>query len=221
MGYDSTNTYSYSSDRNGMINMLRMKELPKEAKGKMLFSALKLFASKGYKNTSVLEIVETAHVSKTTFYQQFSSKEALVVALCQDLIDEIAMEIKRAAMEEPRVGYKAYAAIYRYLEICFTNPAVAHFILLESVGISEEVEIVRREAMQGFADLIFIFAYQQFTDQEREEEIRIVSQAMVGAINEVVIRNVKDASRELDIEELARLLNRLVIGAFVNLSNNQ
>lgn len=201
--------------------MLRMKELPKEAKGKMFFSALKLFASKGYKNTSVLEIVETAHVSKTTFYQQFSSKEALVVALCQDLIDEIAMEIKRAAMEEPRVGYKAYAAIYRYLEICFTNPAVAHFILLESVGISEEVEIVRREAIQGFADLIFIFAYQQFTDQEREEEIRIVSQAMVGAINEVVIRNVKDASRELDIEELARLLNRLVIGAFVNLSNNQ
>lgn len=221
MGYDSTNTYSYSLDRNGMINMLRMKELPKEAKGKMFFSALKLFATKGYKNTSVLEIVETAHVSKTTFYQQFSSKEALVVALCQDLIDEIAMEIKRAAMEEPRVGYKAYAAIYRYLEICFTNPAVAHFILLESVGISEEVEIVRREAMQGFADLIFIFAYQQFTDQEREEEIRIVSQAMVGAINEVVIRNVKDASRELDIEELARLLNRLVIGAFVNLSNNQ
>lgn len=204
-----------------MMIMLQMKELPKEAKGKMFFSALKLFASKGYKNTSVLEIVESAHVSKTTFYQQFSSKEALVVALCQDLIDEIAMEIKRAAMEEPRVGYKAYAAIYRYLEICFTNPAVAHFILLESVGISEEVEIVRREAMQGFADLIFIFAYQQFTDQEREEEIRIVSQAMVGAINEVVIRNVKDASRELDIEELARLLNRLVIGAFVNLSNNQ
>ena len=200
--------------------MLLMKERPKEAKGKIYFSALKLFAAKGFKNTSVLEIVESAHVSKTTFYQQFSSKEALVVALCQDLIDEIALEIKRAAMLEPRVAYKAFAGIYRYLDICFTNPAVAHFILLESVGISEEVETVRREAMQGFADLIFVFAYQEFPNQVREEEIRIVSQAMVGAVNEVVIRNVSEANQDLDIEELARLLNRLIIGAFVNLSNN-
>ena len=200
--------------------MLIMKELPKEAKGKIYLSALKLFAAKGFKNTSVLEIVESAHVSKTTFYQQFSSKEALVVALCQDLIDEIALEIKRAAMLEPRVAYKAFAGIYRYLDICFTNPAVAHFILLESVGISEEVETVRREAMQGFADLIFVFAYQEFPNQVREEEIRIVSQAMVGAVNEVVIRNVSEANQDLDIEELARLLNRLIIGAFVNLSNN-
>jgi AcrR family transcriptional regulator len=203
-----------------MIGMLLMKELPKEAKGKIYFSALKLFAAKGFKNTSVLEIVESAHVSKTTFYQQFSSKEALVVALCQDLIDEIALEIKRAAMLEPRVAYKAFAGIYRYLDICFTNPAIAHFILLESVGISEEVETVRREAMQGFADLIFVFAYQEFPNQVREEEIRIVSQAMVGAVNEVVIRNVSEANQDLDIEELARLLNRLIIGAFVNLSNN-
>lgn len=200
--------------------MLLMKELPKESKGKIYFSALKLFAAKGFKNTSVLEIVESAHVSKTTFYQQFSSKEALVVALCQDLIDEIALEIKRAAMLEPRVAYKAFAGIYRYLDICFTNPAVAHFILLESVGISEEVETVRREAMQSFADLIFVFAYQEFPNQVREEEIRIVSQAMVGAVNEVVIRNVSEANQDLDIEELARLLNRLIIGAFVNLSNN-
>ncbi len=200
--------------------MLLMKKPSSEAKDKMFFSALKLFAAKGYKNTSVLEIVESAHVSKTTFYQQFASKEALVVALCRDLIDEIALEIKRAAMQEPRVSYKAYAGIYRYLEICFTNPPVANFILLESVGISEDVENVRREAMQGFADLIFVFAYQEFPDQVREEEIHIISQAMVGAINEVVIRNLKEANRNLGIEELSRLLNRLVIGAFVNLSNN-
>jgi predicted thioredoxin/glutaredoxin len=123
-------------------------------------------------------------------------------------------------MLEPRVAYKAFAGIYRYLDICFTNPAIAHFILLESVGISEEVETVRREAMQSFADLIFVFAYQEFPNQVREEEIRIVSQAMVGAVNEVVIRNVSEANQDLDIEELARLLNRLIIGAFVNLSNN-
>ena len=54
----------------------------------------------------------------------------------------------------------------------------------------------------------------------REEEIRVFSQAMVGAITEVVVRNGKEENRDLDMEELARLLNRLVIGAFVNLSNN-
>ncbi|WP_375162190.1 TetR family transcriptional regulator [Fictibacillus sp. WQ 8-8] len=34
----------------------------------MLYAALHLFTSKGFKETSVLEIVETARVSKTTFY---------------------------------------------------------------------------------------------------------------------------------------------------------
>lgn len=199
--------------------MLFVNDLPTAARDKMLYAALQLFTTRGYKNTSVLDIVEYARVSKTTFYQQFGNKETLIVALCESLIGEIAKEIKLAAFNEPRIGYKAYAGILRYLELCFTNKAVANFILLESVGVSQEVELVRREALKSFGDLIFIFAYQEFPENMNEEEIRIISQAMVGAINEVVIQKFREPNHQkTDVEYLARILNRLVMNSFSNLS---
>lgn len=203
-----------------MIRMLYVNDLPTEARDKMLYAALQLFTTRGYKNTSVLDIVEYAHVSKTTFYQQFGNKETLIVALCESLIGEVAEEIKLAALREPRIGYKAYAGIFRYLEICFSNKAVANFILLESVGVSFEVELVRREALKRFADLIFVFAYREFPENVNEQEVRIISQAMVGAINEVVIQKFREPNyQKTDVEYLARLLNRLVMRSFSSLSN--
>lgn len=204
-----------------MISMLYVHDLPTEARDKMLYAALQLFTTRGYKKTSVLEIVEYAHVSKTTFYQQFGNKETLIVSLCERLIGEVAEEIKLAALQESRIGYKAYAGILRYLEICFSNKTVANFILLESVGVTHEVEMVRREALKSFADLIFIFAYQAFPENVNELEVRIVSQAMVGAINEVVIQKFREPNyQKTDVEYLARLLNRLVMSAFSSLSIN-
>ena len=204
-----------------MISMLYVNDLPTDAREKMLYAALQLFTTRGYKNTSVLDIVEYAHVSKTTFYQQFGNKETIIVSLCESLIEEMAEEIKLAALQEPRVGYKAYAGILRYLEICFSNKAVANFILLESVGVSYEVELVRREALKSFANLIFAFAYREFPENVNEEEVKIVSQAMVGAINEVVIQNFREPKqRQTDVKYLARLLNRLVMSSFSSLSNN-
>ena len=96
-----------------------------------------------------------------------------------------------------------------------------NFILLESVGVSFEVELVRREALKSFADLIFVFAYREFPENVNEQEVRIVSQAMVGAINEVVIQKFREPKQQqTDVKYLARLLNRMVMSSFNSLSNN-
>ena len=65
--------------------MLFVEEMPKEAKDKILYAGLSLFTSTGFKNTSVLDIVEMARVSKTTFYQHFTSKENLMAGLFEVL----------------------------------------------------------------------------------------------------------------------------------------
>lgn len=195
--------------------MLFQTEMPTNSKEKMLYAALHLFTSKGYKNTSVLEIVELAHVSKTTFYQQFGSKEVIILQLYERLVDEITEEIRRAAENEPKVGYKAYAGIRRYLEICFEEVQIADLVLLESVGISREVENVRQEALHELANLIFHVVYEETFGNVDQQEIKMISQAMVGAINEVVIQNFRNKDTDkMDVEHMARLLNRLVTGAF-------
>jgi AcrR family transcriptional regulator len=185
----------------------------------MLFAALELFTSKGFKETSVLEIVELARVSKTTFYQCFSSKEQLLACLCQQLAEEIIEEVEKAVRLEKKMTEKAYAGIRRYIELCMTRSNVAQLLLVESVGISQEVEKVRRESLRRFANLFYQTVQSEMPALISEKEVRIFSQAMVGAINEVVVHNLFESGGKVDVERLARLLNRIVVGTYMNLSH--
>jgi AcrR family transcriptional regulator len=199
--------------------MLFLSEMPKEAREKILYAGLQLFTIGGFKKTSVLDIVELAKVSKTTFYQNFSSKDKLMVILVNEIANEIIGDVTIAVEEENRIGYKAYAGIRRYIEICFTDTKVANLLLVESVGVSQEVEKVRQTAHLTFANLIVQTVHEILPTTVSELNIRIVSQAMIGAINEVVVQNYHETGKDdVDHDELARLLNRMVIGAFINLS---
>ncbi|MDN3017588.1 TetR/AcrR family transcriptional regulator [Paenibacillus sp. BSR1-1] len=200
--------------------MLFVEEMPKEAKDKILYAGLSLFTSSGFKNTSVLDIVEMARVSKTTFYQHFTSKENLMAGLFEVLFSEIISEVKQASEQENRYAYKAYFGIRRYIEICFSDVKVAGLMLVESVGVSQEVEKVRSDAHRRFAQLIFTTVQGLLPSTVSEIEMQLVSQAMVGAINEVVVQNYNvDGGTRVSYDDLARLLNRIVISAFVNLAN--
>lgn len=203
----------------GLISLLFLTEMPKEAKEKLLYAGLKLFTKEGYQKTSVLEIVEMARVSKTTFYQHFKSKEEIMVALFEVLAHEIIGEVKKSISKENRITYKAFAGIHRYIEICFEYQDVAKVVLVESVGVSRNVEKARQKAHEEFAVMIFQTVQAELPSTVSEKGMKIVSQAMVGAINEVVMQNFFVTENErVDFEEISRLLNRIVISAFVNLA---
>ncbi|MFD1777418.1 MULTISPECIES: TetR/AcrR family transcriptional regulator [Fredinandcohnia] len=198
--------------------MLFVTEMPIEAREKLLFAGLKLFTELGYQKTSVLEIVEMARVSKTTFYQHFKSKEDIMVALFEQLGNEMSEEVKLAISLEESMSYKAFAGINRYIQICFENKNVAQILLVESVGVSRNVELVRQRSHQVFASIILQTVQTELPKTVSKTEMRIVAQAMVGAINEVIMQNFFNNEDEtFDFEGISRLLNRIVISAFVNL----
>lgn len=197
--------------------LLHTTEMPVGARDKMLFAALRLFTTKGYRETSILEVVEVARVSKTTFYNHFTGKEELLVRLFEQLAEEILGEVGQAVQKEERVSYKAYAGIRKYIDLCIRRVSVAQLLLVVSVGISKNVEKVRREAHERFSRLIRDTVKEWLPKEVSDGEIRTVARAMVGAINEVVIQRVMDGSDFSDIDQLARLLNRIVVGSFSNL----
>ncbi len=198
--------------------MLFVTEMPIEAREKLLFAGLQLFTEAGYQKTSVLEIVEMARVSKTTFYQHFKSKEDIMVALFEQVGNEMTEEVKHAISQEERMAYKAFAGINRYIQICFENKNVAQILLVESVGVSRNVELVRQKSHQVFAKLILQTVETGLPTTVTQKEMKIVAQAMVGAINEVIMQMFFDHNDEkLNFEDISRLLNRIVISAFVSL----
>ncbi|WP_174733639.1 TetR/AcrR family transcriptional regulator [Mesobacillus harenae] len=198
-----------------MISMLFVTEMPTEAREKMFFAGLDLFTTKGFKETSILEIVESARVSKSTFYQFFSGKEDLLTSLCQRLADEIYNEVKAAVDSEETVNSKALKGIRRYIEICFSEKETARLLLIVSAGVSPDMEKIRLEVYERFAAMVFHAV--QLPETVTERQIKSASLAMVGAINQVVIHSLVD-NGEQDIDELAELLTRIVMSGFISLA---
>ncbi|OUM84591.1 TetR/AcrR family transcriptional regulator [Caldibacillus debilis] len=63
----------------------------------ILTAGRKVLAEKGFENTKVSDIVERAGVAKGTFYLYFPSKFDLVLALAQDMRQQILSEAKLAS----------------------------------------------------------------------------------------------------------------------------
>lgn len=76
-------------------------EIIREAKSKQIGeAALKLFASKGYQNTSIREIAIEAGVSKGLIYNYFTSKEEILSTLIYGVFDTMFAMYKFKNLEE-------------------------------------------------------------------------------------------------------------------------
>jgi AcrR family transcriptional regulator len=73
---------------------------PEETRKALIESALKLFGSKGYADTSVQEITEAAQVTKGAFYHHFESKEDLLRLIHDEFLDYQLAILKMALDEE-------------------------------------------------------------------------------------------------------------------------
>src|SRR5262245_23084065 len=68
----------------------------RETRRRLLNAALKLMAERGVDGVAVNEITEEADVGFGSFYNHFSSKEAIHDALTQEVFEEFALALDRA-----------------------------------------------------------------------------------------------------------------------------
>jgi AcrR family transcriptional regulator len=151
-------------------------------------AALALFASRGYNATSVEEIVAKAKVSKSAFYEFFTSKEHCFRevlaeeggALIHDVLTNAATG--RNHHERLRLG------ITTFVRSSFERAAVARLLIVESVGLSAGVDEVRHELQSRFAGAVaeevrHAMAHDPFY---ADKDPQIFGRAVVGAVSDAV-----------------------------------
>ena len=151
-------------------------------------AALALFASRGYNATSVEEIVAKAKVSKSAFYEFFTSKEHCFRevlaeeggALIHDVLTNAATG--RNHHERLRLG------ITTFVRSSFERAAVARLLIVESVGLSEGVDEVRHELQSRFAGAVaeevrHAMAHDPFY---ADKDPQVFGRAVVGAVSDAV-----------------------------------
>lgn len=195
--------------------MTKSSKKPAERRNEFISIAEELFLEKGFENTSVDDIVGRMGVAKGLFYYYFDSKDDLLAAISERLIDEIQSSIV-AAMER-----KGLTAIERFGELMPSNTdissrskmLIAYFHkernqafhhLMEKRGREFMVPAVEQIIRQGNEEGIFDVKY------PKETAVAIV--AMVAALKEKR-SSAPSAEHMVRVAEVAQQLIERVLGA--------
>lgn len=104
-------------------------------------------ASRGYRATTLTEVVKFASVSTRDFYEIFDSKEDCFLAAFDAVLDHLAELIASSAAAEPDWPHQVIAALRAALEFFAAEPDLARLCLLESVSATPTIAIRFREAV--------------------------------------------------------------------------
>ena len=151
-------------------------------------AALTLFATHGYSVTSVDDIVARARVSKSAFYEFFSTKEDCFREVLAREGGSLIHDVLTAAAQGHNHHQRLRLGITTFVRSCFERSAVARLLIVESVGLSQGVEGVRRDLQARFADAVaeevrHAKAHDPFY---ANKDPQIFGRAVVGAVSDSV-----------------------------------
>lgn len=123
-------------------------------RARLLAAMAHVVATRGYAATTVAHVVREAGVSRTTFYEQFASKEACFLEAYRHGVEVLAEDVGRAVAAAPADDWRAQlrAGIGAYLEALAAEPLFARTYLLEIHAAGEAALAERAAALRSFAD---------------------------------------------------------------------
>jgi AcrR family transcriptional regulator len=189
-------------------------ERREERRARMLSAGLQLFGTQGYRATTIEALCAAASVSTRNFYEEFGSREAIVVAL-HDEINGRALEAVIASLERTDpddIHGRVSAATGAYFDVMTSDRRWAQIALVESVGISAEAEAHRRAAIDRFVALMEAEA-SRLSDAGMIErrDYHLTAVALAGAINGLINTWTANADWNQTAPRIADEATRLIV----------
>lgn len=109
---------------------MRLKEkLKQEKKLQIIRTACKLFAQKGFYNTTIPDIAEELGMSAGNLYNYFSSKEELAKEIMITASSWVAERIREINEKDVPVREKIYELVKNFIDIALKEPELIHYFL--------------------------------------------------------------------------------------------
>lgn len=149
-------------------------------------AGLDAFATSGYMNSSVPEICKLAGLSTRQFYEEFSSREGLILDLYSRIHAEARTKVLEAVDGATDRSYRGLATVgvAAYIHAIADDPRRARLVLVEVVGLNPKVESCREVNTADWSNLIEKLAREAVpADHEPVGGYRLVLVGLIGAIN--------------------------------------
>ena len=172
---------------------------------------------RGYRATTVADVVRSAKTSKRTFYDEFASKEECFVELLtannEDLIARITAAVDPEATPEEQV----VDAVGAYVEHIESRPAVTLSWIREAPALGDLARPLNRLAMQHLTDMLVGISLSPGFDRAGLAPIsRPLALILLGGLRELTALLVEDGQDVRGIVEPAVTAARAILGMPVN-----
>jgi len=159
-----------------------------ETRTRILEAAVKVFATKGYHDTKVDDIVSESKTSKGSFYFYFPSKQDIFLALSDTFADLLETRLTQAMDKEAHGLQQMDAALGASLGLFSQYRGLAKVALVQAVGLGAVFE-QRRRAINDRLTLIIQSRLERAVQDGSIPplQIDIAARAWVRALNEIVI----------------------------------
>ena len=154
-------------------------EVSQIQRSRMLFAMAEAVAEQGYPSVSVAEVVSRAGVSRATFYEQFTDKQACFLAAFDTAVGLVVGDLVTPSGADGAEPASFSDLLATYLDSIARHEAFARVFLIDIYAVPEGSR--RRAASQAhFAELIAtLFGV---TDEHR----RFACEAIVAAVSTLV-----------------------------------
>lgn len=177
-------------------------------------------AERGYRASTVADIVRHARTSKRTFYGEFTDKEQCFVELLRANNDELIAGIRAAVDEQAPWRDQIRQAANSYVEHIAARPEITLSWIRELPALGESVRTVQRSAMSALTEMLIDLSDSDgFRRAGIEPVSRPLAVILLGGLRELTALTVEDGRPVHDILEPAITASVAVLGVSTSPQN--
>jgi AcrR family transcriptional regulator len=158
-----------------------------ERRSRLLAAGVAVIGRSGWQGTAVRAVCAEARLTERYFYESFSDREALLLAVFDRVSADAATAILAAVAGAPHdAEARARAAIGAFVDLVADDPGRARVMLVEATG-SDELNERRRAAIATFARLVRDQGADFYGVKPGSVDVELTAHALVGAVAQLLI----------------------------------
>jgi AcrR family transcriptional regulator len=174
-------------------------------------------AERGYRDTTVADVVRNAKTSKRTFYGEFASKEECFVDLLRTNNEALIASIQAAVDPEAQWDTQILRAVDAYVDHIAGQPAITLSWIREAPGLGAAALPLHRLAMEQLTDMLVVLTDSPgFRRAGLPPVSRPLALILLGGLRELTAQVVERGQDLHDISEPAVTAATAILGRGVS-----
>jgi AcrR family transcriptional regulator len=134
--------------------VVRIAHAPAAHRQRLIEAMARSIEQKGYRETTVADVVRIARTSRRTFYQHFEDRDACFLALFDALNNETMEQIAAAVAPERPIDEQVDSALRAYIDNVSAHPALYRSFVRELPGLGQAGADRQLAVIERFAQLL-------------------------------------------------------------------